>query len=78
MILHEEINMEELLFESKGVTKKYKLVNTICNFVMVFSGLFMLLMRNVKRGTVGVSTYGGGRFISTGNLGGYENDIVSL
>lgn len=62
--------MEKLLFESAGVSKKYKLVNTVCSIVLILLGIFVLIMRNMKRRSVGVSISAGGNLIDTGNLGG--------
>lgn len=65
--------MENLLFESKGVAKKYILVNTICSIFLIIFGILMLFVRNMRRDTVDISKYANDNIVSvvgTDRIGG--------
>lgn len=63
--------MGRLLFASKGIAKKAKVVFTVCSIVLAVGGVLFAIIANMKRSTGSVySSIGGGTRSYMGSYGG--------
>lgn len=63
--------MERLLFESKGIAKKAKVIFTVCSIILAIVGVFLIIIANAKSSTRNVySSIGGGTQSYMGSYGG--------
>jgi len=62
--------MGKLLFESKGLAKKAKVLFTVCTSIMVLGGIFFIVLANQKRGTGSMYSSIGNGYSYMGSYGG--------